>query len=305
MSFASSELYYSTSLVDRRSIDRPNEEKVHQALVSEYARFVILSESRNLFEIVAGKYLPVFLNFLEVQDYIADHPWAYLGHYDEKHLFVLDATALKDQVFTDEIRPESCFEDLRRAGPLQQRTEASQLAYGRGLMYWHQRHQFCGVCGSPTAMRDAGHVRHCLNPECGVDHFPRTDPAVIMLIHHGDKCLLGHHNRLKEGMYSTLAGFVEPGETLEDAVRREVMEEAGIKVGKVTYAGSQPWPFPTALMVGFYGEAETTDISFLDDELEDAQWFSRDELRNFKEIGKSLPSHDSIARNLIEKWLVD
>jgi len=170
-------------------------------------------------------------------------------------------------------------------------------------MFWHARHQFCGSCGAPTQMRDAGHMRTCLNHKCNLEHFPRTDPAVIMLVHQGDKCLLATHGRLKKGTYSTLAGFVEPGETLEHAVRREVLEEAGIKVGEVRYAGSQPWPFPTALMMGFYAKAESTEISLDDDELLDAQWFTRDDLRNFSSKERSLSSKDSIARCLIEGWL--
>lgn len=297
------DLYYATSQLDRRSTDRPRTELITETLFSDQARFVVLSDNQNLFELKDDLHHPAFLERKDVEAYIPDHPWAYLGVYDNHALFVLDLSVLEDQVIIDGFDKDYRFEDLRRAGPLSQRTEASQLAYARGLMYWHNRHRFCGACGSPTESRHAGHMRQCLNPACGLEHFPRTDPAVIMLITHGDKCLLGRHERLKEGMYSTLAGFVEPGETLEDAVRREVREEAGIKVGKVTYAASQPWPFPTSLMLGFYGEAETTEISFEDDELEDAQWFSRDDLIHFATQGKSLPSHDSIARNLIEHWI--
>jgi len=303
MQFYSHDLYYATSEMDRRSPDRGDDEKIKAALVSDQARFVVLSDSENLFEMIEGRHHPIHFPHEVVADFLDHHPWAYLGVHEGVHLFALDLSALENQLILDSFTEDVAFEDLRRAGPLQQRAEASQMAYARGLMFWHQRHQFCGACGSQTVMSHGGHVRSCTNPACGLDHFPRTDPAVIMLITRGDHCLLGHHNRLKEGMYSTLAGFVEPGETLEDAVRREVFEEAGIRVGKVTYAASQPWPFPTSLMIGFYGEAETTDISFEDDELDDAQWFSRDELKNFADQGKRLPSHDSIARNLIEGWI--
>lgn len=151
-------------------------------------------------------------------------------------------------------------------------------------------------------MEQAGHVRRCSNADCALEHF-RTDPAVIMLVHDDEKCLLATHQRIKSGMYSTLAGFVEPGETLEQAVKREVMEETGIQVGAVEYAGSQPWPFPTSLMLGFYATAETYDINIDPNELSDAQWFTRDDLLAFRNIGKLLPSRDSIARNMIEAWL--
>src|SRR5262249_4560440 len=154
----------------------------------------------------------------------------------------------------------------------------SLLAYARGLMHWHARHGFCGVCGSRTESASAGHVRKCTNPDCGASHFPRTDPAVIMLVHDGDKALLGRQKVWPQGMYSTLAGFVEPGESLEETVRREVYEETGIAVGEVVYHSSQPWPFPASLMIGFHAEARSRTINRVDSELEDAGWFSRAEL---------------------------
>ena len=150
-----------------------------------------------------------------------------------------------------------------------------------------------------------GHQRICTNRSCNSPAFPRTDPAVIMLVYDRarDKALLGRQAVWPEGLYSTLAGFVEPGETLEEAVAREVYEETGIDVCDVRYHSSQPWPFPASIMLGFYAEAKTTDIFRRDDELEDAQWFSRDDLMNFQALGKSLPRKDSIARRLIEDWL--
>jgi NAD+ diphosphatase len=139
---------------------------------------------------------------------------------------------------------------------------------------------------------------------CGAQHFPRTDPAVIMLVVRADSCLLGHSHRFPNvTMYSTLAGFVEPGESLEEAVRREVKEEAGIDVGRVLYHSSQPWPFPSSIMLGFHAEGLTEEIRIDPDELKDARWFSRDQLRNHEALGFSLPRADSIARRLIEDWL--
>jgi NAD+ diphosphatase len=180
--------------------------------------------------------------------------------------------------------------------------EASVLAHARGIMHWRVKHRFCGVCGSRCEPRSAGHVMVCQG--CGAQHFPRTDPAVIMLVVRGDSCLLGHSHRFPNvTMYSTLAGFVEPGESLEEAVRREVKEEAGIDVGGVWYHSSQPWPFPSSIMLGFHAEGLSEDIHIDPDELKDARWFTRDQIRDHQALGFSLPRADSIARRLIEDWM--
>jgi NAD+ diphosphatase len=139
---------------------------------------------------------------------------------------------------------------------------------------------------------------------CETQHFPRTDPAVIMLVHHGDRALLGHSQRFPSStMYSTLAGFVEPGESLEEAVTREVYEESGIRVGRVQYHSSQPWPFPASIMLGFYAQALTEEINIDPNELRDARWFTRQEMRHHTQHGFNLPRPDSIARRLIEDWI--
>jgi NAD+ diphosphatase len=158
------------------------------------------------------------------------------------------------------------------------------------------------VCGSACAPRSAGHSTQCTG--CGALHFPRTDPAVIMLVHRGDRALLGHSKRFPNStMYSTLAGFVEPGETLEEAVAREVFEEAGVRVANVQYHSSQPWPFPASIMLGFYAEGITEEITIDPEEIADARWFSRDEMRRHRDLGFQLPRGDSIARRLIEDWM--
>lgn len=213
------------------------------------------------------------------------------------------------------------FEDLRRVGALMARPDAALLAYAKGMIHWHQRHLYCGVCGALTASRDGGHVRVCTNPDKPHMHFPRTDPAVIMLVEHDDPegkgpaCLLGRQKKWVEGMYSTLAGFVEPGETLEEAVAREVFEESAVRVADVRYRASQPWPFPSSMMLGFRARAETTAIRIDGRELEDARWFTPGEVRSFGEWGdeppngspdeKRLPRKDSISRWLIDGWLGD
>ena len=198
------------------------------------------------------------------------------------------------------------FIDLRSVGPLIDRQQGSLLAYARGLAHWHARHGHCGVCGSPTRSDAAGHLRVCINPGCAAQHFPRTDPAVIMLVTHGDHCLLGRQPEWPPGMHSTLAGFVEPGESLEEAVAREVREEAGIEVSDVRYHSSQPWPFPASIMLGFVATAAATAIAIDPVELEEARWYSRDFLLRERDHDPDrfrLPRIDSIARRLVEDWL--
>lgn len=196
------------------------------------------------------------------------------------------------------------FVDLRQVGPLLSREEGSLLAYARGLVHWHARHRFCGVCGGATVSAEGGHVRRCTNPDCGAQHFPRTDPAVIMLVSDGGRIVLGRQPQWPPGMHSVLAGFVEPGESLEEAVCREVMEEIGIAVDQVRYHSSQPWPFPASIMLGFTARALSTTLAVAPDELETARWCSREELLRAPEDERfRLPRRDSIARRLIEDWL--
>jgi NAD+ diphosphatase len=197
------------------------------------------------------------------------------------------------------------FADLRQVGARIERRDGALLALARAILFWHARHRYCGLCGSATRSEEAGHMRRCTNPACNTMHFPRTDPAVIMLVTEGDRALLGRNKNFPlPGMYSTLAGFVEPGESLEMAVAREVREETGIEVGAVHYHSSQPWPFPANIMLGFCAEARTTEITIEDGELEDARWFERDWLLSHREDDTfRLPRLDSIARRLIEDWL--
>ncbi len=184
--------------------------------------------------------------------------------------------------------------------------DAELAATARALLNWHRTHRFCAACGAPSEVADAGWRRDC--PTCGAQHFPRTDPVVIMLITHGEEVLLGRNAAWPEGMYSLLAGFVEPGETLEAAVRREVAEEAGIAVGRVGYLASQPWPFPNSLMIGCEGEALSREITLDPEELEEALWVSRDEmLEVFAGTHPRIkPAREgAIAHFLLRNWLAD
>ncbi len=227
-----------------------------------------------------------------------------LGMDGDVAYFAADVSAHEEEALTP-LAQGAEFMDLRQAGALMERRQGMLLAYARGIIHSHRRHRFCGDCGSPTEGRQGGHVRVCTGPACGREHFPRTDPAVIMLVTRSASgaCLLGHQSRWPRGMYSTLAGFVEPGESLEEAVAREVMEETGITVGGIRYRASQPWPFPSSLMLGFRARAETTEIACDRQELEDARWFTREDIGRFQDMGLRLPRTDSISRWLIEEWL--
>jgi len=229
---------------------------------------------------------------------------AFLGDVESVAYFAVELSQLDDPAPVTSLAEAATFADLRTVGPLMSRAEGALLAYARGLMNWHARHRFCGVCGSPTESAEAGHVRRCTNTACGASHFPRTDPAVIMLVHDGDRVLLGRQAAWPPGMHSVLAGFVEPGESLEDTVRREVLEEVGIVVNDVRYHSSQPWPFPASIMLGFTARARDTELKIDQDEIETAAWYTRDDLRRSPENETfRLPRRDSIARRLVEDWL--
>ena len=228
--------------------------------------------------------------------------WALLGLLDGRALFAADLSELEDAAPLLPAGDDAAFADLRSAAGALPANEAAILAHARGLMHWRVRHRFCGHCGHAVEPRSAGNVTAC--PACGTQHFPRTDPAVIMLVTRGDRALLGHAQRFPSAtMYSTLAGFVEPGESLEEAVAREVFEETGVRVGRVAYHSSQPWPFPASIMLGFYAEALSEAIVVAPDELTDARWFSRAEVRAPEAHGFSIPRRDSIASRLIEDWM--
>ena len=198
------------------------------------------------------------------------------------------------------------FAELRAIMTQLSARDAELAATGRGLWEWHRTHGYCATCGAASNMAMAGWQRNC--PACNRSHFPRTDPVVIMLITHGNKVLMGRSHAWPEGMYSLLAGFVEPGETLEAAVRREVFEESGIRVGQVRYLASQPWPFPASLMFGCAGEALNEAIAIDPKEIEDALWVSREEMLDvFEGVHPEIkPARKgAIAHFLLENWLAD
>lgn len=274
------------------------------------ARWLLVHNNRTLFDQNS-----VTVTFLSAQsvNHLDLNKGIFLG-LDKQNIsyFALDVSEL-DEAHLLNITEGAEFVDIRRYGAQVDLQCGSMAALARGLCYWHATHKFCGRCGSSNELIEAGHSRLCTNPECKHQTFPRTDPAVIMVVTRTfsdgiERCLLGRQATWAPGMFSSLAGFVDPGETLEQAVAREVMEEAGIVVSNVHYIASQPWPFPSSIMLGFIAEAETEHIQVDKDELEDAKWFSREEIRqfgNWHEEGEhlKLPRTDSISRYLINHWL--
>jgi NAD+ diphosphatase len=226
---------------------------------------------------------------------------SFLGCADTAHHFVL---TLDEQTATRaaaEVDGE--FLDLRSAGGVLPAFDAGLFAYARGLAHWQQRTRWCSACGAPLRLEAAGHRAQCTNPQCGIAHFPRTDPAIIVIVSHAGRCLLGRGPQWPARRYSTLAGFVEPGETLEDAVRREVFEEAGVRVAHSDYHSSQPWPFPASIMLGFTAQAEDPTIR-LGPELAEAHWFSVADLVSGLRSGQiKVSSPLSVSYKLIEHWL--
>lgn len=223
--------------------------------------------------------------------------FAYLGQQDARTLFAL---ALRDEEHDEFVAIHHAIaSELRAAAMHLPPHEAGLAAFASSLTYWQSRSRHCGVCGAHTIFSAGGHRALCSNAACGAAFFPRTDPCVIMLVHDHDRALLGRQPSWPEGRYSTLAGFVEPGETLEDAVRRETLEEAGVRVGDCHYAGSQPWPFPASLMLGFRAQALSDQIR-IGAEMADVRWFTRQELRSGE---VKLSPRFSISRYLIDTWL--
>jgi NAD+ diphosphatase len=317
--------YYAHNEFERAGLRRRDPEWIRDSVLHPASVFVPVWRTQNLVIEIEGAEPRAALLAVEavgsvlgglddVEERLAHGQIVFLGVHEERAHFALDVSAIEAPL--DAVRSPALaaagiaeagvrFADLRQLAGRLERGEGALLAFARAMLFWHSRHRFCGVCGSPTRSEEAGHMRRCTDTECHAMHFPRTDPAVIMLVVDGDRALLGRNKNFPlPGMYSTLAGFVEPGESLEGAVAREVREEAGIVVGAVHYHSSQPWPFPANIMLGFYAEAVSTEVSLDDGELADARWFERDWLLSHEDDDSfRLPRRDSIARRLIEDWL--
>lgn len=287
------------SYLDRSAVRRTDETWLAGALRSPASRFVpvcgddtlVSDDDRPRARLVARE---------EIEAIAPDLPDAvFLGERDGTPLFSIDLP----ESAADALDALGRLENIRRHATRVPEDDAGLLAYARAMSLWHRSHGYCPRCGSPADMTAGGHLRVCGNDGCAVHQFPRMDPAVIVLVSRGDHALLGRQASWPAGVYSTVAGFVEPGESLEDAVRREVEEETNIRVGAVSYHSSQPWPFPCSIMLGFTAEAESSDIVLNDQELEDARWFTRDEIAERVSAGsRAVPARLSIAFRLVSHW---
>lgn len=285
---------FAGAFVERHGHLREDAEWLRQAMSSDTSRFVPIWGEWGLAsgEPLKSVLLPrdAVLKFLDTDKII------FLGLFRGAPTFALHIEQSEPAPFAQ----HGQFHDLRYLGSMLPVDEANLVAHARALVTWHGIQRFCGLCGTATRAESGGNTRRCRNEDCRHRIFPRVDPAIIVLVHDRDRCLLGRQASWPEGRYSTVAGFVEPGESLEDAVAREVQEETDIRVGQVRYHSSQPWPFPSSLMLGFTADAESEAITLNDGELEDARWFTRKELASGY---PKLPPRLSISRALVDSWV--
>lgn len=285
---------FAGAFVDRSGERRKDPDWLADAIASKEARFVPVWGDLCLVD--GEPPHAVLLERAQIEGFVDEHNLIFLGLFRNQPAFALAIDGEDEQPFQE----LGEFQSLRFLGTRLPLDEANVAAHARALVLWHASQLYCGICGSPAHPDAGGNSRRCENPNCGREIFPRTDPAVIVLVHDGERCLLGRQENWPPDLYSTIAGFVEPGESLEDSVRREVFEETNIRVAAVHYHSSQPWPFPSALMLGFIAEATSTDIVLNDGELEDARWFTRKELHS---DFPQLPFRISIARRLVDYWI--
>lgn len=292
--------FYTTGTWDRAVEKRSDANWFHHTLHSDATRVHIVWQGRTLVRQEDHAALQM-LNAVTAADLIALARSVVLLGCDAEAAHIAIDLSLQTEEF---VAGFGQAVDLRTIGPLLPARDASLSALARGMAYWHERHLHCGRCGTPTISEQAGHQRRCSNSECNALYFPRIDPAVIMRVEYEDKILLARQASWAPGMRSVLAGFVELGETLEDTVRREVMEEVGLDVTDIRYFASQPWPFPASLMLGFVATALSDQIAVNTEELEMAAWFTREDLRNSPEDESlRLSRNDSISRVLVDDWI--
>lgn len=292
--------YLTTSGLDRLPGIRIEKIDFQKMIASEDTRFLLIRGGENLL-INENATTPLFMTYEELDRPELDQDFTFLlGKREGLMYFALDLDGYPGEFKEPE---GSSFTGLRRSMLNVKNWTGSLLAHANALATWHRNHHFCGKCGSHTRAEELGQARYCSNIECSAPHYPRTDPAIIVAVTRGDKCLMARKEGWPEGMFSVVAGYVDHGESLEDTVVREVFEETGIKVKSVRYHSSQPWPFPYTLMLGYFAEAENEEISVDPHELEEARWFSREDIIEGLRAGThKLPTVFSISRKLITDW---
>lgn len=293
---------FAGNTIDRQSENRADD-SVDKTLADPTTRLLLMNGGRLYLKLGNGSGLDPWFGISESQPFKPSFDQSVLlGFSDQGPVLAVPAGVDAEQL------PETVkaidYRSVYMQGLIDE-AAAGAMAQGAALLAWHASHRFCSKCGTQSQMRAGGYKRHC--PNCGTEHFPRTDPVAIMLTATREKCLLGRGRHFAPGMYSALAGFIEPGETIEAAVRRETLEEAGIRLGRVVYHASQPWPFPYSLMIGCFGEPLNEDIQADLNELEDCRWFGRDEVRLMlaREHADNLvtPPKGAIAHHLIRAWV--
>lgn len=312
---------FQTNSLARLGEFRTDDEFIQAQLHSDKSRFILLhkqtfllqpskhNKSDNNKELLLLTKKEFDQNLAQQNIDYANKHLIYLGENQNQHYFAYRLSKAENLEYLSAKKTGLEIHNLRGSVALLPAEQSYLANVAIALAHWHSSHQYCGFCGALTYSNACGYVRSCSNDHCSKDHFPRTDPAVIVAITHTDendkeRILLGRQASWPQGRYSIIAGFVEPGESLEQSVKREALEETGIKVDDVEYIASQPWPFPQSLMVGFTAKATTTKIELRDKELEDAVWLDREELKKRianKEILS--PQSFSISRYLIEQWL--
>jgi NAD+ diphosphatase len=289
---------FAGAYLDRRSEARLREEWLAEARGDAHTIYIGMRQGAALVRPAAADATPrvAFLSGADPRVAATQDPerMVLLGWYETRRCVLVDLPPEHAVEHAGE-----SFSELRSLASELPISEAGLIAYARALNLWRANHRYCSRCGAPMRSVRAGHVRRC--SDCGHESFPRIDPAIIVLVHDGDAALLGRKAEWQAGRYSTIAGFVEPGESLEDAVRREVHEETGASPTQISYHSSQPWPFPASLMLGFTALATAATPVLHDGELEDARWFSRAELLRGE---VTLPPVESISRRLIDGWLL-
>ena len=289
---------------DRGDAQRRDPAWLDTAARASTSRFLPLSRLNVLVHDASGLRLG-WLSRADVTRLDIATPPIFLGLLDDVAHFAIDVSELDDPVHELNLDDAWRFDDARAAAMRLDSVETGIVAQSRAQIGWHRSHRHCSACGVQTEAARGGHVRIC--PACKAEHFPRTDPVAIMLILDGDRCLLGQSQGplARTGMYSALAGFIDQGESIEEAVRRETREEAGVIVGAVRYHSSQPWPFPSSLMVGCHGRALTTKITIDPAEMADVRWFDRDAVRAALRNDNPqlrVPGPIAIAHHLIKSW---